>query len=220
MNANGAWCQKVINRLSQRSIGVLGRYAIEGVARSMRLVEWSGMRFESHAEQVIIAFWHNKLFYLSYCISVHCVRRGRDVAVLISGSRDGEYMARTAEELGAHVVRGSSSRGGGEGIRKLRRWAGRGASLCVAPDGPKGPRYEVKDGTIYLAQKTGLPILPISYRAKGKLTLKSWDGFVVPFPMSSVEMRCGELLRVPRDLSAEDRKSYCSTLRTRLMDLE
>ena len=120
----------------------------------------------------------------------------------------------------AKVVRGSSSRRGGEGFRKLCRWAERGASLCVAPDGPKGPKHEVKEGTIYLAQKTGLPILPVSYRAKEALTLKSWDGFVLPLPFTSVEVKCSDPIHVPSDLGPEERKSFCSTLRDKLMDLE
>lgn len=220
MNGSGSWCRGVIDRLGQRFVGVLGRFAIEAVGRSMRLVGWSGRRLGVRNEQVIIAFWHNKLFYMSYYIAAHCIRKGREVVVLISASRDGEYMARAAEELGANVVRGSSSRRGGGGIRDLCRWAERGASLCVAPDGPKGPRYEVKEGTIYLAQKTGLPILPVSYRAKGALTLKSWDGFILPLPLTSVEVRCGEPMHVPSDLGAEERKTFCLTLKNKLMDLE
>lgn len=210
---------EVIERLRYRIAGILGRFAIQAVGRSMRIVGWSGKRIVP-GEQVIIVFWHNKLFYMSYCVAACCIQKGRDVAVLISASRDGEYMARAAEKLGAKVVRGSSSRRGEAGFRKLCRWAERGASLCVAPDGPKGPKYEVKEGTIYLAQKTGLPILPVSCRAKKSLTLKSWDGFVLPLPFTSVEVRCAEPIYVPSDLEPEERKSFCSTLRDKLMDME
>ncbi len=209
----------VIERLKYRIAGVLGRFMIQAVGRSMRVVGWTGRRLVPD-EQVIIVFWHNKLFYMSYCVAARCIQKGRKVAVLISSSRDGEYMARAAEKLGAKVVRGSSSRRGEAGFRKLCRWAERGASLCVAPDGPKGPRYEVKEGTIYLAQKTGLPILPVSYRAKETLTLKSWDGFILPLPFTSVEMRCADPIHVPGDLGPKERESFCSTLRDKLMDLE
>jgi len=200
-------------------VGILGRLVIQAVGRSMRVVGWSGRRLVPE-EQAIIVFWHNKLFYMSYCVTARCIQKGRDVAVLISSSRDGEYMARAAEKLGAKVVRGSSSRLGEAGFRKLCRWAERGASLCVAPDGPKGPKYEVKEGTIYLAQKTGLPILPVSCRAKETLTLGSWDNFVVPLPFTDVEVRCADPIHVPGNLGPKERKSFCSTLRDKLMDLE
>lgn len=209
----------VVERLGYRIAGVLGRFMIQAVGRSMRVVGWTGRRLVLD-EQAIIVFWHNKLFYMSYCVTARCIQKGRKVAVLISSSRDGEYMARAAEKLGAKVVRGSSSRRGEAGFRKLCRWAERGASLCVAPDGPKGPKYEVKEGTIYLAQKTGLPILPVSFHAKETLTLKSWDGFVFPLPFTSVEVRCSDPIHVPGDLGLEERKSFCSTLRDKLMDLE
>ena len=219
MIGSGSRRVEVVERLKYRVAGVLGRLVIQAVGRSVRIVDWTGRRLVPD-EQVIIVFWHSKLFYMSYYVTASCIQKGRDVAVLISSSRDGEYMARAAERLGAKVVRGSSSRRGGEGFRKLCRWAERGASLCVAPDGPKGPKHEVKEGTIYLAQKTGLPILPVSYRAKEALTLKSWDGFVLPLPFTSVEVKCSDPIHVPSDLGPEERKSFCSTLRDKLMDLE
>ncbi len=219
MIGSGSRLTGVIERLRYWLAGILGRYVIQAVGRSMRLVGWTDRRLVQD-EQVIIVFWHNKLFYMSYYVTARCIQKGRDVAVLISSSRDGEYMARAAEKLGAKVVRGSSSRRGEAGFRKLCRWAERGASLCVAPDGPKGPRYEVKEGTIYLAQKTGLPILPVSCRAKETLTLGSWDNFVVPIPFTDVEVRCADPIHVPGDLGPKERKSFCSTLRDKLMDLE
>ncbi|MFC1671598.1 lysophospholipid acyltransferase family protein [Planctomycetota bacterium] len=203
--------------------GVLGRWVVLAIGRSMRCVAGVGGRFAElrrSREPVIMAFWHNKLFYMSYCIAAHYIMRGGPVAVLISSSRDGEYMARVAAMLGARVARGSSTRSGGSGFRQLCEWAEQGTSLCIAPDGPRGPRYEPKDGTVFLAQKTGLPILPMSYRAKGSLQLKSWDGFVLPFPFTSVEVKCGEPIRVPKDLSPSGRREYCSALRKELMDLE
>lgn len=212
-----------LSRLRYWLAGVLGQLVVLAVGRSMRLVAWTGKRFGSlrgKGEKAIIAFWHNKLFYMSYCITAHYVRKGGRVAVLISSSRDGEYMTRVAQRLGAKVVRGSSTRLGGAGFRSLTRWAEKGVSLCVAPDGPKGPRYEVKEGTIYLAQRTGLPILPVSYCTKGSVEFNSWDGFVLPLPFSSVEVRCGELLRVPSDLKPGERRTYCAELRDRLMELE
>jgi lysophospholipid acyltransferase (LPLAT)-like uncharacterized protein len=60
----------------------------------------------------------------------------------------------------------------------------------------------------------------MSYRPKGFLQLKSWDGFLLPFPFTSVEVRCGEPMHVPKDLTPSGRKEYCSELRNRLMSLE
>ncbi len=214
---------RLMNGLKFKLAGVLGHRVVLAVGRSMRCVAGVGERFAGlrrSKRPVILTFWHNKLFYLSYCIAAHYIRGGGTVAVLISASRDGEYMARVAEMLGANVIRGSSTRSGGSGFRQLCEWADKGASLCIAPDGPRGPRYEPKEGTILLAQRTGLPILPLSYRAKGALRLNSWDGFVLPLPFSSVEVKCGEPISVPKDLSPGERRDYCSVLRNELMSLE
>lgn len=223
MTDSGSLLKRALNRLGYSVAGRLGRYLILAVGRSMRLTGRGGKGLGFLArpgDQGIIVFWHNKLFYLSYCIAVHLVRKGGRVAVLISESRDGEYMARVASALGAEVIRGSSSRAGGSGFRRLCSLAGSGTSLCIAPDGPRGPRYEAKEGTIYLAQKTGLPILPVSYRPKGAVRFGSWDGFVLPLPFTSVEVRCGEPVRVPDKLSSKERKKLCLILQGRLMELE
>lgn len=223
MHESNSSSKGTLSRLKYGVAGVLGYCVILAVGRTMRLVGWSGRRLDAinkAGERVIVAFWHNKLFYMSYCIAAHYIQRGGGIAVLISASRDGEYMARVAGRLGAMVERGSSTRMGSAGFRRLCRHAKRGASLCVAPDGPKGPRYEVKEGVVYLAQKTGLPILPVSYRAKSTVTFKSWDGFVLPLPFTDVEVRCGEPMRVPADSGSMERKDLCVTLRNQLMDLE
>ncbi len=223
MTDSGSLLKRVLNRLGYSVAGYLGRYLIMAILLSMRLtgLGGKGLGFLTRpVDQGIIVFWHNKLFYLSYCIAVHLVRRGGRVAVLISESRDGEYMARVARALGAEVIRGSSSRAGGSGFRRLCSLAGNGTLLCIAPDGPRGPKYEVKEGTIYLAKRTGLPILPVSYRPKGAVRFGSWDGFVLPLPFTSVEVRCGRPLRVPGKLSSEERKKLCLVLQDRLMELE
>jgi lysophospholipid acyltransferase (LPLAT)-like uncharacterized protein len=74
-----------------------------------------------------------------------------------------------------------------------------GYDLAVTPDGPRGPRYVVQEGVIALAQVTGLPIVPVTCQTRWKLTLKSWDRFQIPLPLS----RCELLLHTPILVSRE-----------------
>ena len=67
----------------------------------------------------------------------------------------------------------------------------------VTCDGPKGPAREVKAGILYLAQKTGLPIIPIANALSRKLEFsRAWDRFQVPLPFSKAVVVHGRLVFV------------------------
>ncbi len=149
----------------------------------------------------LIAFWHELMFALSPVIIRRVIRRGAPLVVLASLSRDGELAAKIAALSGVHVVRGSSSRGGFEGLRAIHRSVQRhGWFPVVAPDGPRGPARRAKPGAIVLAQLGGLPIVPIGCTVDRSWRLKSWDRMVVPKPFARVHVRIGEALHVPGDL--------------------
>lgn len=123
------------------------------------------MRVENlaSAPQHILAFWHAHLLLM-----LHSKWR-KPVAVMISRSKDGEIIARVFDSYGGiHAARGSSTRGGGTALRELIREARDGNNLAFTPDGPKGPPRVLKEGVIYAAQATGLPIVPIAFAAKKK----------------------------------------------------
>ena len=73
----------------------------------------------------------------------------------------------------------------------------RGEPLAFTPDGPRGPLREVQPGVLYVAQKTGRPILPIAVGAKRSWIFKgSWDEFMVPKPFNRIVMVYGKPLHV------------------------
>jgi lysophospholipid acyltransferase (LPLAT)-like uncharacterized protein len=113
--------------------------------------------------QYILAFWHAHLLLMLHC------RFRRPIAVMTSRSKDGEIMARVFDWYGVQSARGSSSRGGGAALRELIRYARAGSNLVFTPDGPTGPPRIAKDGVIYAAQSTGLPVVPIAFAAKKKV---------------------------------------------------
>jgi lysophospholipid acyltransferase (LPLAT)-like uncharacterized protein len=112
--------------------------------------------------QYIIAFWHAHLVLM-----LHSKFR-KPISVIISQSKDGEYIARVFDWYGVDSARGSSTRGGGAALRGMIRQAREGKNLAFTPDGPKGPARIAKDGVIWAARATGLPIVPIAFAAKKK----------------------------------------------------
>jgi lysophospholipid acyltransferase (LPLAT)-like uncharacterized protein len=112
--------------------------------------------------QYILALWHSHLLLAAHA------RYKRPITVMISRSKDGEYIARMFDWYGVEAVRGSSRRGGSAALRELIREARAGKNIVFTPDGPKGPARVLKDGVVYTAQVTGLPIVPMAFAAKKK----------------------------------------------------
>lgn len=110
----------------------------------------------------ILAFWHAHLLLMLHS------RYRRPITVMISQSKDGEMIARVFDWYGVESARGSSTRGGGAALRELMRAARAGHNVVFTPDGPRGPARVLKDGVVYAAQATGLPVVPIAFAAKKK----------------------------------------------------
>ncbi len=70
-----------------------------------------------------------------------------------------------------------------QGIKSLRE----GYDIGITPDGPKGPRYEVSDGVIAMAQKGGAKVVLFSCIPSSYWQLNSWDKFTVPKPFSTLD---------------------------------
>ena len=107
-------------------------------------------------QSVILAFWHDQLFMMA--TGYH----GLGARVMISASKDGELIARTMQYFNIGSVRGSSTRGGKAAFREMLALAREPFDLVFTPDGPKGPRHEVKEGVIQLARLTGRVITSYS----------------------------------------------------------
>ncbi|MCG2725180.1 MAG: lysophospholipid acyltransferase family protein [Elusimicrobia bacterium] len=107
-----------------------------------------------------------------------------NICALVSKSGDGEYLARMLNNLGFRTVRGSTSSGATRSLLKLIIYAKKGLSIAITPDGPKGPRHKIQNGVIFLAQKTGLPVIPMGSALSKKIIFNSWDKFQLPLPFS------------------------------------
>jgi lysophospholipid acyltransferase (LPLAT)-like uncharacterized protein len=141
-------------------------------------------------ENYIGALWHNRLLIFPFVL-----RRffpNRCGAALISASRDGELLADAIKRFDFDVVRGSSSRLGARAILQLTDVLASGRDVVITPDGPRGPAYELGPGIIFLAQKSGAPVVPVNMEYSGCWRLKSWDRFILPRPFSKVRVIIGQ----------------------------
>jgi lysophospholipid acyltransferase (LPLAT)-like uncharacterized protein len=172
-------------------------------------------------KQAIYCLWHNRL--CSCMKAYHRFGRPRKpangLAALISASKDGAFLAGILERFQVQPVRGSSSRRGSQALLELTTWAERGYDIAITPDGPRGPRYQIRDGVMSLAQLTGLPILPVSFNLTGKISVRSWDRFQIPLPFARCEVCIGQPVFVPREATDAERDRLRRELQKRLDEI-
>lgn len=176
---------------TQALIALIGAFLLKMHCRTLRLRvdDDEGLTRRNHG-QFIWAFWHNRLLLIPF-LHTDYLRMPRGVA-MTSASRDGALLAHFLKHFGIGAARGSSSRRGAAALRELARWIERGYSCAITPDGPRGPRYVLHPGIVRLAQLTGVPVLPISIEFTRFWRLRSWDGFIIPWPFSEVFVKFGK----------------------------
>jgi lysophospholipid acyltransferase (LPLAT)-like uncharacterized protein len=157
----------------------------------------------------IYAFWHEYILAPAY-------NYGRpDVHVLISQHADGEIIADICRRLKFSLVRGSTSRGSIEAVREMLRISEFG-HLAITPDGPRGPRRRIQPGLIYLAARTGMPIVAFGIGFQHAKRLRSWDRFALPRPWSRATCVTSVPIAVPADCDKEQLEEYRANVQSAL----
>ena len=120
----------------------------------VKVVDKEGWYEQQDAWPVVVSLWHNRILFIACLVRRSLLER---MSVLISASRDGEYVSAFIRFFGLGVVRGSSSRGGVHALLELNHEIKDERSVILTVDGPRGPKYTVHPGAVILAQKNGLP---------------------------------------------------------------
>lgn len=176
--------------LSIRLIGATMRFEIKG-CENLDAVTAAG-------KLPILCIWHDRIFASTYYF------RNRGIIVMSSHSFDSEYTARCIQRFGYGIVKGSSTRGGIGALVGMIRIMQQGLPTAFTVDGPKGPRYEAKMGSVLLAKKTGNPIVPFTIESLRYRTIKSWDRLQIPMPFTPACVFIGKPIYVPADVDDDE----------------
>jgi len=155
-------------------------------------------KFWAEGRPFILCFWHGRLLMMP-----HCWNRTKPIHMLISQHRDGQLIANTVAHFGIQTVAGSSSRGGAQALRAMVKALKAGECVGITPDGPRGPRMRASDGIVSVARMAGVPIIPATYSTNRGRLLKSWDRFLVAWPLGRGVVVWGEPIEVPRDADTD-----------------
>ena len=151
-------------------------------------------------KQNIVVFWHRKIF--TVCNATRIIKKK---ASIVSSSKDGEILAELLRREGNELIRGSSNKDNIKSLKEAVRYAKDCYTLGIAIDGPKGPIFEPKAGAIYIAQKTGLPLLPVSSYCNKKWIFRNiWDRLEIPKPFSKNIHYIGEPFYISKEINMEE----------------
>lgn len=155
----------------------------------------SPLPFGEGAGAEIFCFWHQCVLPCTFYY------RRTHATIIVSRSFDGELITRILELFGFHTTRGSSARGAREGLLGLKQVIASGHPAIFTADGPRGPIYRTKMGSIKLAHITGARIGAFHLEPKRAWTMHSWDRFLVPKPFTRIVVSWARWTTVPGDLA-------------------
>jgi lysophospholipid acyltransferase (LPLAT)-like uncharacterized protein len=205
-----------LNRFKVSLISLLGYWAIRLIGATLRW-EIEGLQsldsVHSKGKQFILTFWHGRIFMATYYF------RDRGIVVMTSQNRDGEYIARVIQRFGYRAVRGSSSRGSHRATVECLRAMKDGKDLGLTIDGPRGPRYVAKPGAVYLAKKSGNPVIPFNVAVEKKWVAHSWDQFQIPKPFSRAIVLVGDPIYADAEMNREQLQAIEAKIQSMLDEL-
>ena len=151
-------------------------------------------------EPFIMACWHGELLMIPYAYNRY--KKTPNVKLLISDHFDGSLIAKTLGHFGFGTIRGSSTRNAARALLGAIKGLKSGGDLGITPDGPKGPRHEVADGIVVMAQKAKVKVVLVEIKPTSYWQLGSWDKFVIPKPFGLIRYYISDMIDVSEmDLS-------------------
>ena len=162
---------------------------------------------------LIVLVWHQRLFTLATSFP------DTGFKTLVSPHADGEMLAKIVEGIGHDAIRGSTTRRSVAAIRELIRTKKEYVRIGITPDGPRGPPRRIQQGAIYLASKTGLPILITGIGLAKSWTFNSWDRFKLPKPFSRILLHMGDLVEIPPDLNRKEIEEWRQKIERAMREL-
>lgn len=187
--------------------------------RTLRITKVSSRSFDelrAAGKNYVVAFWHGSMLVGWF---LHRPMGTEKISALVSQSNDGEFLATVLERWGYTLIRGSSHIGGKEAMQLMIQSIADGSSLAITPDGPRGPRHEMKMGAVRAAQQASAPLILAGIALEKKKLLRSWDKFEVPLPFSRAAVVYSEPFIVPKGLNGQSLDEFKMNMQRQLNEL-
>ena len=190
-----------LRKIRHNLTGIFGKWILWLWAKSAWttvLGEEQYKELRNQKKPVIILIWHGRIFFAPYFF------RRRGIMPLVSPSEDGEIIAQIIARWGYKALRGSSSHSIIKAWNEMKRELEKGGELIIVPDGPRGPRRELKPGAMKLAKETGAYLVPFTFSSSKRKNLKSWDKLLIPRPFTRFVAIYGNPISVESNLNNQE----------------
>ena len=164
---------------------------------------------------IIIVIWHGRA-----TMAPSFWNKRRPLNALVSLHNDGKLMARLLEHYGLGTIGGSSTNNAKSAAVALMKSLKNDQSICIIPDGPIGPSMHMNMSPLYFAQKSGKPIIGLTYSCKhAKIFTKSWDDMMLPFPFNRGVVKTTRPFFIPADASPNQLEAIRQTIEQEMVNL-
>jgi hypothetical protein len=195
----------------------VGYVAVLLIGRSLRWEVFGWGNWESArrlGKGLIYTCWHREIFAGTW------FWRKRGIVAMASQNFDGEYITRILRKHGYGAARGSSSRGAEKAFVEMVRCHRRGLDTVLTIDGPRGPRFVAKPGSVHLARATGAAILCFHAAVRHTFVFrKSWDLTEFPLPFSRAAMFIAPPILVPHEADRAEQARKLQQVQSTLDEL-
>jgi hypothetical protein len=195
----------------------IGYLAVLLIGRSLRWEVYGWENWEAAAQRgrgLIYTFWHREIF------SACWFWRKRGIVVMTSRNFDGEYIARIIRMHGYGAARGSSTYGASRALAEMAECLRKGRDAAFTIDGPRGPRYVAKRGSVLLSKATGAAILCFHIALRRAYVFRrAWDLTQFPHPFSRAAVFIAPPIVVSPQASEEEQVGKLQEVQSALDEL-
>lgn len=139
---------------------------------------------------------------------------------LVSLHNDGRMIAGVLQKYGLGTIGGSSNNNAHGAALNLMSSLNDNTSICIIPDGPRGPRMHLSMSPVYYAQKTGKPIVCMTYSTKHcKIIEKAWDKMMFPYPFNKGVCMFSKPIHIPKTVKEKDLETFRLQIENSLNEL-
>jgi len=205
MSSIGDYYRKVASKLFAFCAATLGKFIVKVILKTCK---WEVSGLDSFCETAsknrsILMLWHNRLAITPFILNDYA-KQFKYVA-FVSNSRDGELINTLVNtyRVGRTIKVPHDSRH--EALRSLIRTIQNSEEIAViTPDGPRGPKYEIKPGIALAATLTQASVIPFTWKASHYWELKTWDKLRLPKPFSKIHVSFENALQFAKKRPLEE----------------
>ena len=146
-------------------------------------------KYQLSNKPILLCSWHSRFLFVARFFKSSNI----NISGISSSHRDSEIMAKILLKWNWKLIRGSSTRGWSNVIRKMKnKLRNTNSIIAITNDGPRGPAKIAKPGSIKLALQHNAYIISMSCCASKYWNIPSWDKTMIPRPFSTIHVKFDE----------------------------